>query len=224
MKSLRLVYPRPVVLALSIAIVWYGVLWLHSQGKLIYTDEVGFAQDMTHIAQGQWTGLAIPHPPLYIWLAGMAERTFGFGLPAIRSVGAASFVATLLLVPLTCYAFFKENVQRASLVAIAIYAIHPLALQGSLLLDIDNTIFTPALPLFLTALALQERFSRARGITLVALSYALMLTFKEDGRYTQVTRNAEVQAVLARCYTEHTVGSYLVYLRSAAPCGASAAR
>lgn len=175
---IRSIYSRRVVLTLAIATAWYAAIWVLSQGKLIYTDEVAFAQDIARIAQGDWQHLGIPHPPLYIWLAGLAVRIFGFGLPAIRSVGALAYVATLLIIPAACDAFFKENTQHTALIAIATYAVHPLALQGSLLLDIDNTIFTPALLLFLTALAIHERFSRAGGIALIAVTYALMLWTK----------------------------------------------
>jgi hypothetical protein len=48
---------------------------------------------------------------------------------------------------------------------------------------------------------------------------AYVLTTKEDGRYTQVTRAPEVVEMLDRCYTERIdIGSYLVYFRITTPC------
>ncbi|HEY6042649.1 MAG TPA: hypothetical protein VIX58_10995, partial [Anaerolineae bacterium] len=48
---------------------------------------------------------------------------------------------------------------------------------------------------------------------------AFVLTTKEDGRYTQVTRNAQVVAWLDRCYPERiTLGSYLAYFRARGLC------
>ncbi|HEY6041290.1 MAG TPA: hypothetical protein VIX58_04100, partial [Anaerolineae bacterium] len=180
MKNLRAVYPRTVLLTLFAALVLYGFIWFAAQAKLIYTDEVPFAFDMRALAQGDWAQLTIPHPPLYVWLGSLAVRMGGYNLLALRVVGGLSFIATLLLIPLACHALIADpaRARRGALIAHVIYALHPLALQGSLLLDIDNTVFTPALLLFIITLARTEPSPAAVRIPAVGGAFALLLWTK----------------------------------------------
>ena len=180
MKSIRAAYPRPVLIALAAAVTSYTLVWLASQHKLIYTDEVVFAEDFARIARGEWADAVIPHPPLYVALASLSTRIFGYTLPAMRVIGGLAFAATLGLIPWACHALIQDAQQarRATLTGITIYAIHPLALQGSLLLDVDNTIFTPAMLLCVIALALTESSPPVKRIALVGASFAFMLWTK----------------------------------------------
>ncbi|HEY1015585.1 MAG TPA: hypothetical protein VGE07_22945, partial [Herpetosiphonaceae bacterium] len=182
MDGARAAYPRSVLLALGLALLLYAAVWALSQHKLIYTDEVVFARDMASIAGGDWSAPGIPHPPLYTSLGGLAVRIFGANLPAMRLAGALSFALTLALIPLACAALLPGAPPRtpwvAAIIALGLYAIHPLAVQGSLLLDIDNTIFTPAMLLFVALLARSEEWPIGRRAAAVALSFALMLWTK----------------------------------------------
>jgi hypothetical protein len=180
MSGLRAAYPRPVLLALAAATVLYSWIFLASREKLIYTDEVAFARDFERFARGDWAQAFIPHPPLYTWLGSLTVRLIGDDVPVMRLVGGSAYVATLVLLPLVCYALSRERAQawRAGLLAVMIWAIHPLALQGSLLLDIDNTVFAPALLLFVLALVGTEGARGWQRALAVGCAFSLLLWAK----------------------------------------------
>ena len=176
--SNRSVYSRPVLALLLAASLVYAIIWYVSRSKLIFTDEVVFAEDFARIAAGNWPAALIPHPPLYILLGGWAVRIFGYNLPALRLVGGFSFLLTLWLLPQVVQRLMPgAQTQRAALIVLAIWAVHPLALQGSLLLDIDNTLFTPAMLVFILALA-QRSPATGWYALVIALAFALMLWCK----------------------------------------------
>lgn len=157
----------------ALTLIVYGVIFVSSQNKLIYTDEIVFAQDFNRVAGSLWKEVLIPHPPLYIFLGSLVVSLFGDGFLALRLIGGISFLLTLGLIPLACRKLFPQHWLRATIIAHLIWAFHPLSLQGSLLLDIDNTIFTPALLIFIITASLP------RGkIIFIALAFALMLFSK----------------------------------------------
>lgn len=169
-----------IYILLSLQTIFYIITWLLSQDKLIYTDEVVFATDFVRVALGQWSSMEIPHPPLYVILGGLSTQLFGHNLPAMRLVGGIGYLLTLWLIPLSCRCLIADpaRARRASLLATFAWAIHPLALQGSLLLDIDNTIFPPTLLLFVLALLLTESTSVWQRVIYVGLIFAMMLWVK----------------------------------------------
>jgi hypothetical protein len=151
-------YTNSILIALLLASLLYAAVWFASRHKLIFTDEIVFAEDFARITQGNWRDSGIPHPPLYTTFGSLAVSAFGYNTVAFRVVGGLSYLLTLWLLPLACRTLsasgdVDSSHARASLIAIAIWAVMPLALQGSLLLDIDNTLFTPAALLFLIAWA-----------------------------------------------------------------------
>lgn len=168
-KPLRRAYG----LVWALTVFGYILIFALSQNKLIYTDEIVFAQDFNRVASGLWKEIIIPHPPLYIFLGGFVVSLFGDGFLALRLIGAISFLLTLALIPAVCRKLFPENWLRATVIAHLIWIFHPLALQGSLLLDIDNTIFTPALLLFIIAASTPRK-----SIVFIAISLALLLMCK----------------------------------------------
>lgn len=180
MQMLRALYGRPVWIGLVGLTVLYILVWSSSQHKLIYTDEIVFAQDFARIVRGDWADTAIPHPPLYTGLGSISVRLFGEGLPSLRLIGGLSFLAVLWLLPSVCWALSQDmpHARRAGLIAAVIWAVHPLALQGSLLLDIDNTIFPVAMLALLLALGLTDDALPLQRTMGVALAWALMLWTK----------------------------------------------
>ncbi|MEO6061184.1 MAG: hypothetical protein ABIQ99_04510 [Thermoflexales bacterium] len=166
---------HPAALVWIVAATAYAVLFAASQGKIIFTDEVVFAQDFVSAAQGNWPAVRIPHPPLYVSLGAMLVSAFGNNLTAMRAMGGASFLLTLALIPMTMRALFPERAERAALIAMAIWVLQPLAVQGSLLIDIDNTIFVPAMLLFIWAGANPRRSPLAVGLTFAAMLWTKLL-------------------------------------------------
>lgn len=179
-RAWQTLYAQPVWVVLTALSALYALIWVFSQHKLIYTDEIVFARDFARIAQGAWQQTEIPHPPLYTSLGSVATRIFGHTLPAMRLVGGVSFLGVLWLLPLACLALGEDaqRARRAGMIAALIWSVHPMALQGSLLLDIDNTLFPLAMLLLLLALSLTEAASSTRRVVWVGLTWALMLWTK----------------------------------------------
>jgi len=173
-------YSRVILIILACATAFYAIVWAASRDKAIYADETAFAKNFAQITRGEWTRLFIPHPPLYTSLGSLFTQIFGYTPAAMRIPGGLSFVATLWLIPLACYSLTPDptHASRTAVIGLLIYAIHPLALQGSLLLDIDNTIFTPAMLVFVIALSCTEDWPSHKRIVAVGLSFALMLWTK----------------------------------------------
>ncbi|MBK8836585.1 MAG: hypothetical protein IPO29_17680 [Anaerolineae bacterium] len=170
---MRALARRPALAVWCAAALAYLLIFAASQHKIIFTDEVVFAQDFGFAALGNWTAVRIPHPPLYVSLGAALVGVFGTSLTAMRAIGGASFLLTLALIPMTMRALFSERAERAALIAMGIWALQPLALQGSLLIDIDNTIFVPAMLFFIWASA-----NPRRSPLMVGLAFAAMLWTK----------------------------------------------
>jgi hypothetical protein len=91
----------------------------------------------------QW---ALWHPPLYIYLLGGVVRLFGDSERAARGIG----VVCLLIASAFAFDLARRVVLGrggspwralvAGVLAVALYVLNPLAIQASMVLDIDNTI------------------------------------------------------------------------------------
>ena len=64
---------RPALAVWCVAAVVYALIFAAAQHKIIFTDEVVFAQDFGFAALGNWSAVRIPHPP-------------GFGIDAASSL------------------------------------------------------------------------------------------------------------------------------------------
>ena len=91
----------------------------------------------------QW---ALWHPPLYLYLLGGAVRLFGDGELAARGLGvvcllvAAGFAFDLARRVVQSRGGGPSSALAAGVVAVALYVLNPLALQATMVLDIDNTV------------------------------------------------------------------------------------
>lgn len=138
-------------------------LWLIAGqiGKPFVYDDVSFIQGARAIAEtgrpfgnqgymlhlyeqrDQW---ALWHPPLYLYLLGGAVRLFGDGERVARGLG----VACLLVAAAFAFDLARRvarsrgggpvNALVAGVLAVALYVLNPLALQATMVLDIDNTV------------------------------------------------------------------------------------
>jgi 4-amino-4-deoxy-L-arabinose transferase-like glycosyltransferase len=91
----------------------------------------------------QW---ALWHPPLYVYLLGLVVALFG---DAERVARAISVLCLLLAAPFV-FDLGRRIVERrggdpgralvAGVLAVALYALNPLAIQATMVLDIDNTV------------------------------------------------------------------------------------
>jgi len=105
------------------------------------THRVRFNEDLT-VDQSPFIGAW--HPPLYIYAIGASMSIFGTDSPhLLRGVGAAG----LLIAALLLFLIAREVTDRWRIVggvAAILLLIHPYAVQGSLFLDIDTSIYAPA--------------------------------------------------------------------------------
>jgi hypothetical protein len=133
------------------------------------------------------------HPPLYIYTIGASMVVFGTDSPhMLRAVGAAGLLLAALLLLLIA----REVTPRWRVVggvAVILLLIHPYAIQGSMFLDIDNSVYTP--PALLT-IWLAIRYGKREGpltnaqIVMISASIALVT-------WTKMTTTVVLLAVLA---------------------------
>src|SRR5215207_5597182 len=155
---------RAWALAVAVSLAALGVsLWLIGGqiGRPFVYDDISFMQGARAIAdtgrpygnQGymlhlydqrdQW---ALWHPPLYLYLLGATVRLFGDSEPAARGIGAlclliaAAFAFDLARRVVLSRGGGPQRALAAGALAVALYALNPLAIQASMVLDIDNTI------------------------------------------------------------------------------------
>ncbi len=170
----RLPFNRIVWASLITATVWMSVAFLRMWWQPILADEWNF-----YMAMADWTThrAEIPHPQAYVHLGQLCLAVFGQTISAARLAGVLCAVVSLWLIPLLIYWLWPNHPQQNLMIviAVALTALAPLTLQNAMLLDIDNTLLTPALMLLLELwAALQHRPPRMRLAALtVALAAAL---------------------------------------------------
>ncbi len=85
------------------------------------------------------------HPPLYPYLVAWSLSIFGDSFSSARLIGIGAYFVSAFLVYFiaTVISQGTERSGYAASSAVALYMASPLVIQGSLLLEIDNTILTP---------------------------------------------------------------------------------
>ncbi len=158
---------------------WCGILylgylwWVRPRiGLPLLADEVAFAA-ATQLAPAQALQI-IPHPPVYLGLLKLAAHLGGLHAWCLRMVGVARFGLTLVG---TAYAA-NALVPGAGGLAAVLWAMHPLAIQGSLVLDIDNTLLTAAMTFYLALLLTYPARVSARQLGWLGFAFAACLWVK----------------------------------------------
>ena len=122
-------------------------------------------------------GYALWHPPLYVHLLAVVFGLAGTGPAQARLVGLGCLLATVLTIYFLSQEVFRDRADRRAIGLLAgfLFAVNPLAIQGALVVDIDNTLLTPALLLALLAIvrSLDDVRSR-RDLMLGALLAGLL--------------------------------------------------
>ena len=121
------------------------------------------------------------HPPLYVYSLGASMVILGTDAAAsLRLVGVVGLLACCALFFLIARELFGGRWFLVGSVASALLLVHPYAVQGSMFLDIDTTIYAP---LFLLFVWLLVRFDRrpppeSRLVGALAVAFALVLWAK----------------------------------------------
>ena len=170
-KRLSLLYPAIFIL-ISISI--YLTFALNLIHKPLQADEIYFALDAEQLYYGK---IGIGHPPLYSDSLRLMVRFLGLRRENLRFFGILCFMATLCLIYLIGKEMTPGDKKRRSvgLLASFIYATHPMAIQGSLILDIDNSILNLLLTLFvLFFLKMRDNLSKKKCFLLGLLFFACL--------------------------------------------------
>ena len=144
MKAKRITnwfHPSFVIL---VSIVTYLIFALPSIYKPLVADDVVCAREAENIRFGIFQ---VWHPPLYFDILRFLTHHFGMQREYLRFFGIFCFLATLSLIYFLCKRISLD--EKVGLLACFLFASHPWAIQGSLILDIDNTILTVLLTLFI---------------------------------------------------------------------------
>ncbi len=125
-----------------------ALLFIH---KPLTGDEFVFAFDAQQVHFGK---IGTWHPPFYFDSLRLCHFLFGFTGENLRFFNIFCFTLTLFLVyPIAEEIFSRDENNKSGktfwLFTIFMYAVHPMALQGSLVLDIDNSLLNLLLLLFI---------------------------------------------------------------------------
>src|SRR3989338_9087938 len=105
-------------------------------GRPLLTDEVAMAQ----VAKSG-SALLSPgpggHPPLYIDTLRFISQFLGMRDNSLRIIGLLCFIFDLVLIYQLAKIIFKDK--NTGILSCLIFALQPMAIQGSMILDIDNT-------------------------------------------------------------------------------------
>ena len=98
------------------------------------------------------TNIGIWHPPLYPYTLGVWEQVFGFSHVAVRSFGFACALIAAAFGLLIIRRLFGDPRGWLRTAWLAIFLLHPYAIQSALLPDIDSTVLVASSMLALWAL------------------------------------------------------------------------
>ncbi|MDP3026139.1 MAG: glycosyltransferase family 39 protein [Nanoarchaeota archaeon] len=152
---------------LSIIIIIHLTFIFFSAGQLYYGDYVYFITAAKEIASGHITGhfgyldgrldqnmsSMLIHPPTYVYLLSLFIYLFGENTYSIRSVSTLFAIGVIILIYLITKRILKtrdiEESEKWALIAAFIYAINPMTIQNSILVDIDGGLLNFFVLLFI---------------------------------------------------------------------------
>jgi hypothetical protein len=124
-------------------------------------------------------GLGIWHPMLYQLILALIGRVFGPELLYFRIFGMVLFVAnTLLVCAVASRVSERPFFSAVPAMACALFALNPLGVSLGIHIDIDNSILTTAMLLFLLAFVSTTETPAVKRIPLLSACFALTLLAK----------------------------------------------
>ncbi|NQT00122.1 MAG: glycosyltransferase family 39 protein, partial [Candidatus Omnitrophica bacterium] len=174
--------------ALIICIAFYLGFAFFSFDQIPVGDEIVCLSGVESIAAGDIprdldgrSNFAIEHPPLYLYSMSVAARLFGTSGESVRLVGVVCFVLSLFLIYCLAKELFKDKRYSypLALAACLLYAINSLAIQGSLLIDLDSTVLTASLLLFIYFFVKAPYLLKIKNLVWLGTLFALSLWAKD---------------------------------------------
>ena len=161
----------------------YLILIILQIHKLFVGDEVDFvraAEGIVTTGKPIYTGannktyMGLWHPTLYVNILALSFRFFGVHEWSARIVSVAFTLLTLLVVYLITKHLNFSNFSKV--LAIFIFLLNPLIVQGSILVDIDNSALMFFITLFVYAYLKLDK--TMKNLVLLAILFALTLWTK----------------------------------------------
>jgi len=138
-------------------------------GRPLLIDEI----TMAAFAKVPWSFANLGpagHPPFYVDSLRLISQVFGIHNGGFRLIGIICFLLNLILIYQLSQLLSKDR--KIGLLACLVFTLHPLAIQGSMLLDIDNTVLTVLLTLTVFYFIKNSRTLNLRtGIFLTSLLF-----------------------------------------------------
>ena len=181
-----------------------------SAGQLFYGDETFFLTAAREVATGQVTGHfshidgkliedpsnMLMHPPTYIYLLSILIYLFGYSTYSVRAVSALFSIGVIILIFFITKKIlekeYSENAEELALFAALLYALSPIAIQNSILIDIDGGLLNFFILLFVYLYISKKNLfylvpslfmvfaSKLSGVAVLFGSLILLLLFKTD--------------------------------------------
>jgi hypothetical protein len=124
-------------------------------------------------------GIGIWHPMLYQSILALIGRLFGPELLYFRIFGVLIYVVNTVLVGIITSRVSRDSFFSAiPALACALFALNPLAVSLGIHIDIDNSILTTAMLLFLLTFVSTDKTAPGRRIVLLSACFALALFCK----------------------------------------------
>lgn len=148
---------------------------------VIEADETHRVRFTAELARDQGELIGAWHPPLYIYSLAAAMPIVGSDASyALRGVGVAGFLLACVLMFLIAREVVPARWPLIGGAGSALLLVHPYAIQGSTFLDIDTSVYAPAilLVMWLAIRATGVDAGNRRRVAVVGVALALVLWIK----------------------------------------------
>lgn len=147
---------RVSVFTIAVCFFLYLLFSFSSWHEPVMGDEVGYVLFVNSLNDNaiarffwdhNWGVFGNWHPPAYGYILAAIGRMFGLDEFNARIVGILSFLLSLMMIYLLVKQLVKtvHRVEHIALAACFLFAVNPLAIRGSLLIDMDGTILNLAM-------------------------------------------------------------------------------
>jgi 4-amino-4-deoxy-L-arabinose transferase-like glycosyltransferase len=171
-------YPWAVIIPLM---VFYFLIILKLVNRpLIGWEVIYWEQALRVYKQGAAAVIFFLHPTFYAYLGALCFKLFGISEASFRVYSIFSFLGTLLLLPVLVRCLLRqEKYTFPAVLSVLLFALSPLAVQGSLINDITDTglLVLATVAFFVAYYALYEE-GLVKKIILLGIVYGFCLCAK----------------------------------------------
>ena len=120
------------------------------------------------------------HPPTYAYLASLIGNFTVINESAIRMIGVVSYLISVILIYAITCGLFRKNSEKEliAILSCLIYTLNPLAIKGSLLIDIDVILNAAVLALILSLVRCRYRENSRKDLFICIVLFTATLCIK----------------------------------------------